>query len=122
MNDPHRHERSRVDARLLHRVALGLGVGLVLIAALMYPLLRFWLAPQLTAGLQAPPPAPRLQADPAADLAAERAQQRQRQRLESYHWVDRDAGIAQIPIERAMALLVENHATPTTSEASEDSR
>ena len=120
MNDQHRHERSRVDARLLHRVALGLGVGLVLIAALMYPLLRFWLAPQLTAGLQAPPPAPRLQADPAADLAAERAQQRQR--LESYRWVDRDAGIAQIPIERAMALLVASHATPATSDASEDSR
>ena len=120
MNDQHRHEHSRVDARLLHRVALGLGVGLVLIAALMYPLLRFWLAPQLTVGLQAPPPAPRLQADPAADLAAERAQQRQR--LESYRWVDRDAGIEQIPIERAMALLVASHATPATSDASEDSR
>jgi hypothetical protein len=119
MNDNHRHESAWVNARLLHRVALGLGIALVLIAALMYPLLRFWLAPQLTAGLQAPPPAPRLQADPAADLAAERTQQRQR--LQSYHWVDRDAGIAQIPIERAMALLVANHATPVTSDA-EDSR
>lgn len=119
MNDNHRHESAWINARLLHRVALGLGIALVLIAALMYPLLRFWLAPQLTAGLQAPPPAPRLQADPAADLAAERAQRRQR--LQSYHWVDRDAGIAQIPIERAMALLVANHATPATSHA-EDSR
>ena len=103
MNDTHRHEASLVDARALHRVALGLGVGLVLIAALMYPLLRFWLAPQIAAGLQAPPPAPRLQAEPAADLVAERAQQRQR--LEGYGWVDRDGGIAHIPIERAMALL-----------------
>ena len=120
MNEIHRHESSWVNARLLHRTALGLGVALVLIAALMYPLLRFWLAPQLTAGLKAPPPAPRLQANPAADLAAERAQQRQR--LQSYRWVDRDAGIAQIPIERAMALLVANHATPATSDAAEDSR
>jgi hypothetical protein len=119
MNDNRRHEHARVDARLLHRVALGLGVALVVIAALMYPLLRFWLAPQLTAGLQAPPPAPRLQADPVTDLAAERAQQRQR--LQSYRWVDRDAGIAQIPIGRAMALLVANHATAPTSDA-EDSR
>jgi len=119
MNDNHRHENAWVNARLLHRVALGLGVALVLIAALMYPLLRFWLAPQLTAGLQAPPPAPRLQADPAVDLAAERAQQRQR--LESYRWLDRDAGIAQIPVERAMALLVASHVTPATSDA-EDSR
>ena len=119
MNDNRRHEHARVDARLLHRVALGLGVALVVIAALMYPLLRFWLAPQLTAGLQAPPPAPRLQADPATDLAAERAQQRQR--LQSYRWVDRDAGIAQIPIGRAMALLVAKHATRAMSDA-EDSR
>jgi hypothetical protein len=120
MNDNHRHESARVNARLLHRTAVGLGMALVLIAALMYPLLRFWLAPQLTAGLQAPPPAPRLQADPATDLAAERAQQRQR--LESYRWVDRDAGIAQIPIGRAMALLVANHAARTTSDAAEDAR
>jgi hypothetical protein len=119
MNDNHRHESAWVNARLLHRVALGLGIALVLIAALMYPLLRFWLAPQLTAGLQAPPPAPRLQADPAADLAAERAQQRQR--LERYGWVERVAGFAQIPIERAMALLVASHATPATSDAA-DSR
>ena len=114
MNDVHRHESPLVDARLLHRVGLGLGVGLVLIAVLMYPLLRYWLAPQITAGLQAPPPAPRLQAHPAADIAAERAQQRQR--LESYGWVDRDTGIAQIPIERAMALLVASHATPAAAD------
>ena len=120
MNDNHRHESARVNARLLHRSAVGLGMGLVLIAALMYALLRLWLAPQLTAGLQAPPPAPRLQADPAADLAAERAQQRQR--LESYAWVDRDAGIAQIPIERAMALLAASHATQATPDAVEHSR
>lgn len=112
MNDNHRHESALVDARLLHRAALGLGVGLVVIAALMYPLLRFWLAPDATAGLQAPPPAPRLQAHPVADLAAERAQQRQR--LDRYAWVDRGAGIAQIPIERAMTLLVAEHAAPAT--------
>lgn len=103
MTDTHRHERQHVDARMLHRVALGLAVSLLVIAALMYPLLRFWLAPQLTAGLQSPPPAPRLQATPAVDLAAERAQQHQR--LHAYGWVDRDAGIAHIPIERAMAVL-----------------
>jgi hypothetical protein len=120
MNGRRRHEHAWVDARLLHRTAVGLGMALVLIAALMYPLLRFWLAPQLTAGLQAPPPAPRLQAHPAVDLAAERTQQRQR--LESYRWVDRDAGIAQIPIERAMALLVANHPAPATPDAAEDAR
>jgi hypothetical protein len=120
MNDNHRHEVSRVDTRLLHRAAFGLGAGLVLIAALMYPLLRFWLAPRPAAGLQAPPPAPRLQADPRADLADERAQQHRR--LERYAWVDRGAGIAQIPIERAMSLLVANHPAAVTPDAAGRSR
>jgi hypothetical protein len=31
----------------------------------------------------------------------------QREALEHYGWVDRDAGIARIPIERAMDLLIE---------------
>jgi hypothetical protein len=30
--------------------------------------------------------------------------------------VDRDTGIAQIPIERAMALLVASHATPAAAD------
>lgn len=43
-----------------------------------------------------------LQADPRADITALRAQ---KQRLLSeYAWIDRERGIARIPIERAMAL------------------
>ena len=48
-------------------------------------------------------PAPRLQADPEADLAE--LQRRQGERLAAYGWVDRDTGLVQIPIERAMALI-----------------
>lgn len=48
-------------------------------------------------------PAPRLQVDPRADLTD--LQRRQRERLASYDWIDRNAGIVQIPVERAMALL-----------------
>jgi hypothetical protein len=51
------------------------------------------------------PPAPRLQEDPLADLDALRA--REARQLEGYGWVDRDAGRARIPIERAMELLAE---------------
>jgi hypothetical protein len=49
------------------------------------------------------PPLPRLQVRPQADLLSLRAAEVQR--LESYGWVDPRAGIARIPIERAMALL-----------------
>lgn len=51
------------------------------------------------------PPAPRLQADPLADLDALHA--RERAQLEGYAWVDRQAGTVRIPIERAMQLLAE---------------
>jgi hypothetical protein len=51
------------------------------------------------------PPAPRLQVHPAGDLtklhAAENAQ------LEGAGWVDRRSGTVRIPIDRAMALVVQ---------------
>ncbi len=47
---------------------------------------------------------PPLEVDPAAERVALEA--RARARLQGYAWTDRDAGLARIPIERAMALLV----------------
>jgi hypothetical protein len=51
-------------------------------------------------------PTPRLQPDPTADLAAYLAASRQR--LSSYGWVDRDKGIAHIPIDEAMQRVAEH--------------
>jgi hypothetical protein len=48
------------------------------------------------------PPAPRLQPVPAAELASVRAAAQAR--LTGYGWADRQAGVAHIPIERAMEL------------------
>jgi hypothetical protein len=48
-------------------------------------------------------PNPRLQENPAVDLARMRAEERLR--MDAYGWVDRKAGIAHIPIERAMDIL-----------------
>lgn len=48
-------------------------------------------------------PAPRLQQNPEADLAAMLADQRGR--LAGYAWIDRERGIARIPIEEAMRRL-----------------
>jgi hypothetical protein len=50
-------------------------------------------------------PEPRLQVAPQVDLAAWRA--REDAELNSYGWVDRQAGIVRLPIERAMDLLVQ---------------
>jgi hypothetical protein len=52
------------------------------------------------------PPLPRLQANPTADLR--NYLDRENQLLSSYAWIDRKAGIARIPIERAMELVIKN--------------
>jgi hypothetical protein len=47
-------------------------------------------------------PPPRLQSKPALDLAHFR--QKEDEILNGYRWIDRDAGIVQIPIDQAIAL------------------
>lgn len=51
------------------------------------------------------PPEPRLEIDPRASLARLRAAEDER--LTSYGWVDKPAGVVRIPVERAMELMVE---------------
>jgi hypothetical protein len=51
------------------------------------------------------PPEPRLQASPALDLRE--LQAREHERLSTYGWVDRQAGVVHLPIERAMELVAE---------------
>lgn len=50
------------------------------------------------------PPLPRLQIHPKIDLDVLRAAEHKT--LTSYAWVDKDAGIVQVPIERAMEMLL----------------
>lgn len=50
-------------------------------------------------------PAPRLQADPPAEYAAFAAEQRRR--TTTYGWLDRDAGVVRLPVERALELVLE---------------
>lgn len=99
------HEEAAVATRQVHRVGVGLALTLVFVLGAAYLLWRFWLAPIPPRPVPRAdiPPAPLLQPHPASDLAQERALQHAR--LHGYAWVDRDAGIARIPIERAMALL-----------------
>jgi hypothetical protein len=92
--------------RLRPWVILGVGFGTAaLLAATLggVMLVRAWsdwpMAPM-------PPerfPAPRLQADPAADLHAFRAEQERA--LKGYGWTDREHGLARIPVDRAMQIL-----------------
>jgi hypothetical protein len=51
------------------------------------------------------PPAPRLQVFPSQDLKQMR--QTTEVVLNSYHWVDKEAGVVGIPVDRAMQILAE---------------
>lgn len=66
-----------------------------------------------------PPPPPRLQVDPAADLAE--LHEYEQNLLRTYRWVDRDKGIVTIPVDRAIDLLLQRDTLNQTggSDASE---
>ena len=55
------------------------------------------------------PPTPRVQSTPVEDLAHYRSAQDGK--LQTYGWVDRNAGTVRIPIDRAMALIAERAST-----------
>lgn len=56
------------------------------------------------------PPGPRIEADPNVD--GERIVREATERLESYGWVNQRQGIAHVPIERAMELLLDQGVRP----------
>lgn len=51
------------------------------------------------------PPEPRIQTDPAGALQEMRAEESRI--LDDYRWVDKEAGVARIPIDRAMKMILE---------------
>lgn len=65
------------------------------------------------------PPAPHLQTDPLADIAALHAEENQI--LQGYAWVDREAGVARIPVARAIEILAaRNGELPATDAAPQE--
>jgi hypothetical protein len=107
----HGHEERDVQLRPL----IISGMGLAIIAGLS--LLAMWLlfdyfaarrarlevAPSPVFEARQLPPEPRLEVSPQQDLRQIRAAEMAL--LHSYGWVDRQAGIVRIPIERAIELL-----------------
>jgi len=91
-----------------------LAVGVV-IHVLVWLLFRYFdaetargLVPQYPMAIsreQEPPPEPRLQTNPREDLREMRASEDAL--LATYGWVDRNAGVVRIPIDRAMTLAID---------------
>ena len=116
-SSPDPHNRAGHETTDASPFYIGLfALGLVLMIALVLPLLgwTFWLfeaAARRADATQSPlagdqsPPAPRLQAHPAAELASLR--RAEDQRLSSYGWIDPQQRLVHVPIERAIEILAE---------------
>jgi hypothetical protein len=106
-----KYETTDVGRRTILWPVAGLAILLLVTFLVSVIMLRLWSKPHATGagGFSArvePTQAasePRLQVAPAADLKKLRAIEDAR--LWQYEWIDRQAGIAAIPIERAMEIL-----------------
>jgi hypothetical protein len=115
------HETSDVSARPIVKFGIGLAITTAVVSVAMWGLFQFFDArqekrerpvpPMVAASLHRTPSGPRLEPDPLAPRRAVRA--REDALLASYGWVDRNAGVVRIPIDRAMELLVERGLPPS---------
>lgn len=111
-----KYEHTDIDADVGYRFALWLAVAMVLSFGIVYGTFvvferqaaaadaaaqRFPLARDL----ERPRPTPALQTEPFRDISSLR--QAEAERLNSYGWVDKDAGVARIPIDRAMEMMLQ---------------
>ncbi len=110
------YEPDAIDAKRIFAAALIVAAILVGCAFAIA-----WLDRSFAHGYGREPPAPRsvrpprvegpvLELPPKSELEAYRASQQRL--LHEYRWVDRPRGVAQIPIEQAMRLLVERNGAP----------
>jgi hypothetical protein len=105
------HEANRVQVKGI----LGFALALIALAGIVHLVLAFVMQQfskeESKLQNQRPPlfalpvdvPTPHLQGNPGADLA--RLKTQSLDRLNTYGWVNREAGIARIPIDRAMDIL-----------------
>jgi hypothetical protein len=107
------HEESTVELRPI----IAFAIVLVVVTAFAFVLMQFMLdflrvnqarkdVPlSVLAEPQPMPPAPRLQVYPSQDLKQTR--QTEGVILNNYRWIDKEAGIVGIPVERAIKVLAE---------------
>ena len=115
------HETSDVSIGAIVKFGIGLTVAAVVIHVGLWGLFRVLdareakrdrpIPPLAAAGLRRTPPEPRLETDALA--ARRRMLAEERAALTTYGWVDRNAGVVRVPIERAMDLLVERGLPPS---------
>jgi hypothetical protein len=111
----HVHEGSDVSIKGLGVFLAGLAITMILTGAIMVWLFNIFLAeareadptpsPLATPGEPAPPPGPLLQVAERLDLRVHR--ESQEKLIHETGWIDREAGVVRIPIDRAIELTAE---------------
>jgi len=110
------YEHTDIDTSVGYKFAAWLTVAMLISVAIVYGVFWFFegrsqsadAAAQkypLAVGQPMNPPAPNLQTQPFKDVYMLR--QGEADKLHSYGWVDKDGGIARIPIDRAMEMLLQ---------------
>ena len=120
------HETTDVNIRAIFAFGAGLVVSAVIISFVVWVLFKYFEArearrvtpeyPLAATQEQRKPPEPQLQTNPREDLQQLRAEEEQI--LNSYGWVDKNAGVVRIPIEEAMKLTVQR-GLPSRQQANE---
>jgi hypothetical protein len=110
-------EQSDIDIRVIARFGLWLAIAAAVIHVALYGLFVFYevrarAADPEPVSLIAPsrkgdrlPPGPRLQMSPARDMRRMRVEETKA--LGGYGWVDRQAGVVYMPVDRAIEILAE---------------
>ena len=109
---PSGHQTSEINLRVVTWTAIGLMISViavyVTVGGLFSLFKRQYASESAPSRITTPgrlPPAPRLQTSPPADL--QQLLEAENAKLNSYGWVDKNAGVIRIPIDRAMDLLAQ---------------
>ncbi len=112
------HEPDRTNARALTAWTIGL-VGLIVLTIVVVTWLLGFLSAAKRPQSRPPrtgPAAAEHWRNPPTDL--ERLRRQETQNLNTYGWIDRDAGVVRIPVERAMELMAANGGDRPTTQPS----
>jgi hypothetical protein len=111
-----KHEHTDIDVNVGYKFGLWLAVSMLISIGIVTGAYYFFEAQEsaasaraqkypLAVGQQKQPPTPNLQNQPFKDLYM--VQQGEAEKLSSYGWVDKDGGIARLPIDRAIEVMLE---------------